>query len=567
MAAGAPAQTLPLRCQGCSNSTSYQRHGDEAHLAPTPPTACRLPAGGAPDGIGRATLFRLNAPGRALPTASTPLCVNAGSEGSLSERYTRALVKLTNAVWHPDCTFDTALGLICETAADALRVERVNAWRYDAEHNRLECRHAFSRSTREHAVGDGERWLPLDGNCYSASLHEVRAIDAADVESDPSTADAVGALRMYLRRHGIQALLDAPVRIEGELLGVICHEHVGSPRQWSCEETTFAGSMGDYVAMAYQIARRHEAEQAVQHLRLHDAGTDLPNRDYMVELLGQRLSLAQLPGPATAVLHVRVDTGHGTALSPDAPTLDEVMALVARCLLAMAARQPPQQAFHLARVRTDAFALLPPRGARQPDVVQLAEACIAAVRALPRPHEEIEIGVAVGIAFALPGDGGARVLMRKAEQAADRARIQGGGRFEVFDIEHHQGLVERLRGERALRDAFARGRLELHYQPEYDLQRAGWCGAEALLRWHAGLVVRPRDGTGKAARAAGCAGYSLVTRPRSGMQLATAGATLPRVPQRAGCGLSTRSGPGLQATPNTVATAPVTGPTGSVPIA
>ncbi len=45
---------------------------------------------------------------------------------SPGERYTRALVELTQRVWQPDCTFDTALALVCEAAANALQVERVN---------------------------------------------------------------------------------------------------------------------------------------------------------------------------------------------------------------------------------------------------------------------------------------------------------------------------------------------------------------------------------------------------------------------------------------------------------
>ena len=70
---------------------------------------------------------------------------------SVGERYTRALMRLTREVWHPDCTFDTAVGLICEVAAQALQVERVNAWRYDPASHSLLCTHAYSRSDDRHA--------------------------------------------------------------------------------------------------------------------------------------------------------------------------------------------------------------------------------------------------------------------------------------------------------------------------------------------------------------------------------------------------------------------------------
>ncbi|MGH8078285.1 MAG: GAF domain-containing protein, partial [Lysobacter sp.] len=100
-----------------------------------------------------------------------------------------------------------------------MRVERVNVWHYDAQQNSLQCIHAYTGSDGRHARAEELETLPLDGNFYTVPLHEVRAIDAADVESDPSTADAVGALRHYLHQHRIHALLDAPIRVEGELFG------------------------------------------------------------------------------------------------------------------------------------------------------------------------------------------------------------------------------------------------------------------------------------------------------------------------------------------------------------
>ena len=56
--------------------------------------------------------------GRDAPLPETP-----------GTRYTRALVELTRAVWHPDCTLQDALAVICVIAAEAMQVERVNAWR------------------------------------------------------------------------------------------------------------------------------------------------------------------------------------------------------------------------------------------------------------------------------------------------------------------------------------------------------------------------------------------------------------------------------------------------------
>jgi EAL domain-containing protein (putative c-di-GMP-specific phosphodiesterase class I)/GGDEF domain-containing protein len=398
------------------------------------------------------------------------------SEG---QRFTRALVALTRAIWQPDCSFDSALALICESAADALCVERVNAWHYDRGAQRLRCIHAFSASTRAHAAADALETLSLEGDDYVNGLEGVRVLDAADVRLHPSTASSLSELRSYLERHGIHALLDAPVRVEGELLGVICHECTAGPRIWSHEEIAFAGSMGDFVAMAYEIVRRRRAEKEVQHLLLHDATTGLPNRDYLVELLRQRLAAPRAAGDVLAVVHVRIDPSGGVALPDDAPTADEVMGEVALRL-----RQFSSNQTHLVRARADGFAFVLEGSTAQRNAVRLAERCIAAVRGLQWELKDLLPGATVGIAYAEDAaDRGARVLMRQAESAAERAREHEKFGYLVFDLEHHQALLDRLRLERSLRDAPANGEFELHYQPEYDASTQAWVAAEALLRW------------------------------------------------------------------------------------
>ena len=423
-----------------------------------------------------------------MPTPHVPSVAKPGLDVTPSDgqRFTRALVALTRAIWHPDCSFDSALALICEIAADALRVERVNVWHYDRGAQRLRCIHDFSARERAHAGGDTLESLSLEGDDYVAGFEDVRAIDAADVRLHPSTASSLSELRTYLERHGIQALLDAPVRVEGEMIGVICHESTDGPRLWSHDEITFAGSMGDFVAMAYEIVRRRRAEKEVQHLLLHDATTGLPNRDYLVELLRQRLATPRAPGDVLAVVHVRVDASGGVALPDDAPTADDVMGQVALRL-----RQFSSNQVHLARVRADGFAFVLEGSTAQRNAVRLAERCIAAVRGLQWDLKDLLPGATAGIAYAEDAaDRGARLLMRQAESAADRAREHDKFGYQVFDLEHHDALLSRLRLERALRDAPANGEFELHYQPEYDTTTQTWVAAEALLRWrHQGRLL------------------------------------------------------------------------------
>jgi len=75
------------------------------------------------------SLFRLYAAAAAADAAAAAAA--DASKPSATERFTHALVRLTRTIWHPGCTFDTAIGAISEAAADALQIERVSVWHYD----------------------------------------------------------------------------------------------------------------------------------------------------------------------------------------------------------------------------------------------------------------------------------------------------------------------------------------------------------------------------------------------------------------------------------------------------
>ncbi len=408
-----------------------------------------------------------------------PIDLPALAAPTSSERFTRTLVELTRAVWHPQCTFETAISAICDAAAAALQVERVSVWQH--EDGRLRLLHASGEGSPEGEPSGGDA-MTLDDAAYIRALSDVRTFETFEVDEDPDFGLGSTALRDYLQRHHIRALLDAPAYVDGELQGVICHESINHLRKWTREEITFAASMGDYVAMAYEISRRRRAEGEVEHLRLHDGSTGLGNRDYLVELARQRLAPMRGNGETLAVVHVFVDATGGVAWSANAPTVEEVMARLGQSLVLLTS-----ESIELARVRANGFAFLLARDARQRSAVRLAERALAAIRAVEWDHAEVDPSATAGIAFATVGEGfDARVLMRQAEEAAEHARAGDKFGYEVFDPEHHDALVETLRFERALRDAFAEGRFEVHYQPEYDAGQRAWVAAESLLRWRDG---------------------------------------------------------------------------------
>lgn len=151
-------------------------------------------------------------------------------------------------------------------AAGAIEVARSSVWIFSADQRRLRCLHLYERTTDAHSSGvelEADRYPS-----YFAALHEARQIDAADAVADPRTREFAST---YLEPLTIGAMLDAPIRIEGELRGVVCFEHIGGTRTWRDDEKAFASAVADIVALALETeqlrATRASLRQSEERFR------------------------------------------------------------------------------------------------------------------------------------------------------------------------------------------------------------------------------------------------------------------------------------------------------------
>lgn len=149
---------------------------------------------------------------------------------------------------------------VAEAAARTMGIERVNVWLFDAERTRMRCIEHYDRSSGEHSAG-GLELAAADYPAYFRALSEERTIVADDARTDPRTREFAEG---YLDVHGITSMLDAPLRSSGDVVGIICHEHVGPARTWSAEEQRLAGSLADIASLALETAERKQAEGALR---------------------------------------------------------------------------------------------------------------------------------------------------------------------------------------------------------------------------------------------------------------------------------------------------------------
>ncbi|QLG62771.1 GAF domain-containing protein [Halorarum salinum] len=175
---------------------------------------------------------------------------------------------------------------ITEAAAETLDVDRVGIWLFEDDNAVLRNVDLYERSTDAHE--SGRELVASEHPDYFDALETHRSIEAADARRDPRTAELSDP---YLEPLGIRSLLDATLRSGGEVVGVVCHEHVGDRREWRDDERRFVGEIADQVLRLLSNARRNEYESTLKEL--HDIATDITTFDTPEDVCRRTIGVAE----------------------------------------------------------------------------------------------------------------------------------------------------------------------------------------------------------------------------------------------------------------------------------
>ncbi len=147
---------------------------------------------------------------------------------------------------------------LSKISAETLNVDRVSVWMFDKAHQQLNCLCLYSKSQNLHSSGALLEAKDLPKYFNELATHRVIAV--SDAMTDPFTAEFT---RGYLQQNNIGAMLDGTISLNGETIGVVCHEHVGGQRDWALDEQSFVGSLADLARLTIETDRRRKAEQAL----------------------------------------------------------------------------------------------------------------------------------------------------------------------------------------------------------------------------------------------------------------------------------------------------------------
>ncbi|UXH78483.1 putative bifunctional diguanylate cyclase/phosphodiesterase [Roseateles amylovorans] len=234
-----------------------------------------------------------------------------------------------------------------------------------------------------------------------------------------------------------------------------------------------------YLSVLTDISRIKQTEAELLHQSLHDGLTGLPNAALLRDRIARQIGIAQREQTCVAVLYIDLDgfrdvndiAGHAAGN---------------QVLLTAAARfvNVVRLSDSVARVGADEFVVVLSGLVDEETAMRLGDRLIQAMDdPIVIDHHRFNVGASIGLAL-FPEDG-VQVddLLRNAEVAMCRAKLQARGTVQAYRPELTQAVQQRFELTHALRQANEAAQFRLEYQPQVRLSDGALIGAEALLRW------------------------------------------------------------------------------------
>jgi diguanylate cyclase (GGDEF)-like protein len=253
---------------------------------------------------------------------------------------------------------------------------------------------------------------------------------------------------------------------------------------------------GRLLLVLRDVTERHRAANRIRELAFFDPLTQLPNRQYLLQLLEEARREAATTGERFAVVRINLDEfkrindsiGHGAG---DAL----LQAVAARLGTFLKLERDGAVTMPLARLAGDEFAVAI-RHLQSDADVQHAITNIMAAFASPYVirHRDFFVTCTIGIAIFPDHGSFADELLRTAGLALHEAKTSGGNRGIVYSEHMRARSVARLELETELRRALDSNELFLVYQPQIELASGRIASVEALVRWrHPARGIVPPD--------------------------------------------------------------------------
>ncbi|TXT40728.1 MAG: PAS/PAC-containing diguanylate cyclase/phosphodiesterase [Comamonadaceae bacterium] len=238
---------------------------------------------------------------------------------------------------------------------------------------------------------------------------------------------------------------------------------------------------GQAYAIAYirDLTERKQFEDSLKYQATHDELTGLPNRWLFRLQLDQALARAARSQRHVSVLFIDLDYFKAINDSFGHSTGDALLVQASQRM-----RSVLRENDTMARQGGDEFAVLLADLATPEEAHGVARKLLASLQAAyPLQGQDVYSGASIGLAFYPHDAQTSETLLRYADMAMYQAKTNGRGSYACYAREMDQLAHDNMQLHTYLKEAIAQKSLQLHYQPQVDVDTGKIIGAEALLRW------------------------------------------------------------------------------------
>ncbi len=278
-----------------------------------------------------------------------------------------------------------------------------------------------------------------------------------------------------------------PLMLGEEAIGVLLVSRESENNQYSLEDLeileNFAQEIALVIAFFEDQELRKKAESKIRKMAYFDGLTNLPNRELLIDRLGQALAYSGSSGESVIVMLLDLDYFKSINDSLGHSIGDRLLIEVAQRLSSCLRSEDT-----VARLGGDEFVILLPNIRNQAEALKIATQIAEKVRQTLLPAYELDgnnlvLSHSTGIAIS-PADGSsAETLIKHADTAMYQAKKKGRDNYQFFSPVMFKAAVERLELESALRLALENDQFEIFYQPKLSVETNRIIGSEALIRW------------------------------------------------------------------------------------